>query len=66
MANMSYCRFENTFRDLQDCVDNMYNISSEREKLYRSRMFDLCQQFIEEYDDVKFVDDEDEDDDSQN
>ena len=66
MANMSYCRFENTFRDLQDCVDNIHNVSSEREKRYRSRMFDLCQQFMEEYDDVKHDDeDEDEDEDSQ-
>jgi len=22
MGNMSYCRFENTSNDLQDCVDN--------------------------------------------
>jgi len=25
MANMSYCRYENTARDLQDCVDALYN-----------------------------------------
>jgi hypothetical protein len=23
MANMSYCRFENTARDFRDCVDNI-------------------------------------------
>lgn len=23
MANMSYCRFENTWRDLQDCENNL-------------------------------------------
>ena len=23
MANMSYCRFENTLADLKDCEDNM-------------------------------------------
>jgi hypothetical protein len=22
MSNMSYCRFQNTYQDLQDCVDN--------------------------------------------
>lgn len=25
MGNMSYCRFENTARDLQDCVEAIYN-----------------------------------------
>ncbi len=25
MSNMSYCRFENTARDLEDCVDALYN-----------------------------------------
>jgi hypothetical protein len=25
MANMSYCRFENTARDLQDCVEAINN-----------------------------------------
>ena len=63
MANMSYCRFENTFLDLQDCVENMHNVSSEREKQYRDRLAMLCEEFIAEYEDV---DDEDEDDDSQN
>ena len=27
MANMSYCRFENTTRDLNDCVDALQNDS---------------------------------------
>ena len=59
MKKMSKWRCENTFRDLQDCVDNMHNVSSEREKQYRSRMYDLCQAFMEEYDEVQH-DDEDE------
>mgnify|MGYP006208400621 CR=1 FL=1 len=25
MGNMSYCRFENTARDLADCVDAIFN-----------------------------------------
>ncbi len=25
MANMSYCRFENTYHDLIDCFDNIWN-----------------------------------------
>jgi hypothetical protein len=24
MANMSYCRFENTLNDLVDCLDNIF------------------------------------------
>jgi len=30
MANMSYCRMENTYRDLLDCYNNMDGVASER------------------------------------
>jgi hypothetical protein len=43
MANMSYCRFENTFRDLKDCYNNMGSDDlSEREWEYRRQMIKLC------------------------
>jgi len=29
MSNMSYCRFENTSRDLEDCVDALENNETE-------------------------------------
>jgi len=29
MANMSYCRFENTARDLRDCVEAINNDETE-------------------------------------
>ena len=29
MANMSYCRFENTLHDLKDCYDALQNITPE-------------------------------------
>ena len=36
MSNMSYCRFQNTLRDLEDCLDalcdidgNLYELSKE-------------------------------------
>lgn len=34
MGNMSYCRFENTRQDLNDCLNALHerNISSKREK----------------------------------
>ena len=43
MANMSYCRFENTFRDLEDCVENIDNDGlSESEKKYKAKLIALC------------------------
>ena len=57
MANMSYCRFENTSKDLQDCIDavetmlnnsgkNEYNESlSTSEKIYFEELIELCDTF---------------------
>ena len=33
MSNMSYCRFQNTLRDLQDCVEVMYDIDGNFQEL---------------------------------
>ena len=42
MANMSYCRFENTYHDLQDCLDNLNQpASNERDERYRIRLINL-------------------------
>ena len=44
MSNMSYVRFENTYRDLKDCAENMdepENLSLDEQK-YRKRMIELC------------------------
>ena len=43
MANMSYCRFQNTYIDLRDCFDNMdgYDLS-EREFKYRKLLIEMC------------------------
>lgn len=51
--NMSYCRFENTYSDLADCVDALEdnNINSESEHNYARRMYDLCQKYIDTYED---------------
>ena len=50
--NMSYCRFENTFRDLEDCVDAIVNDEdiSEREANFAHRMRNLCEEYIQAYD----------------
>lgn len=58
MANMSYCRFENTYQDLVDCVNALEDIAydgesiSEREWRYAKRMRDLCEQFLETFDEI--------------
>ncbi len=65
MANMSYCRFENTYNDLQDCSINLNNVSSESEKRYREKLVELCKEIIEEYEFVKLNEDEDEWDDEE-
>ncbi len=43
MANMSHCRFENTFKDLQDCHENIDNDElSKTEQRYRKLLISLC------------------------
>ena len=70
MANMSYCRFENTYADLAGCVVALdrtidgEDTISERELFYARQMRDLCEQYLELVDKVTCQDDdEDEDDD---
>jgi hypothetical protein len=50
MANMSYCRFENTYRALLDCSEHFEDegLSSDEEK-YRKRMIELCQNIVDSY-----------------
>ncbi len=49
MANMSYCRFENTYRDLKDCSLNMDEPGSSSEKMFRERLIKLCVQIADDY-----------------
>jgi len=49
MGNMSYCRFENTARDLEDCVDALYNeekIDSQYERNGLQRILDLAKDIV--------------------
>ncbi len=42
MPNMSYCRFENTYNDLIDCLDNISDeAGNDRDERYRIRMIRL-------------------------
>lgn len=50
MANMSYCRFENTYRALLDCYIFMNEELSEREHEYRGMLLNICEKMINEYD----------------
>jgi len=42
MANMGYCRFENTFLDLQDCFEHMDDKLSESEDEYKNKIINLA------------------------
>lgn len=62
MANMSYCRFTNTLRDFQDCVralqlDGLNSLSPD-ELFAADKLRNLCDEFIQIYDDeVEYEDD---------
>ena len=66
MANMSYCRFENTLSDLEDCRDALDrgDSLSQREAGKAKALIDLCREISDNYD-ADYVDslkeDEDED-----
>jgi len=50
MANMSYCKFQNTLNDLRDCYDaiNDNNLSEEEERA-RDGLVKLCAKIVNEY-----------------
>jgi hypothetical protein len=63
--NMSYCRFENTLRDMQDCywALNEFDDLSASEREARSRMLKLCQEMLNEaMDEPEEVDEQEEHD----
>lgn len=42
MANMSYCRFENTVPDFVDCTEHIEDALTEREDRYRRTLINGC------------------------
>lgn len=47
MSNMSYCRFENTVRDLEDCAEHMFDdLFSDEEVMARTRLIELCDKIL--------------------
>ena len=59
MANMSYCRFENTVSDLADCVMALKRVVydgeaiSEREWAKAKSMLTWCQTFIDTFEEAE-------------
>lgn len=56
MANMSYCRFENTANDLQDCIETMFDANdlpgldlSRYEAAALERMVEQCREFLAQH-----------------
>jgi len=49
MGNMSYCRFENTLRDLQDCYDHMDEELSPNEEKCKEKLIEICQLIVNDY-----------------
>jgi len=61
MANMSYCRFHNTFLDLQDCYNDLesrngingtdeYGEKLEGQELRRAKqLIELCKEIADEF-----------------
>lgn len=47
MSNMSYCRFQNTFHDLQECAQYLNDELSEDEERYRNKLIQVCLYIIE-------------------
>jgi len=46
MANMSYCRFQNTVQDLRDCADRINTKLSEEESRARLVLIELCRDIL--------------------
>jgi len=62
MANMSYCRFENTLSDLRDCYRNIDETDLSRTEIAaRKELIELCQ-LIAEVADLELEMDEEEED----
>jgi len=49
MANMGYCRFQNTEKDLRDCLDSILDGDelSEEEEEAKNSLVDICQEILD-------------------
>lgn len=56
MGNMSYCRFENTNADLEDCLDAIEDELSATEHEYRIKLVRKCAKLILDWAETSTVD----------
>lgn len=50
MSNMSYCRWENTLSDLEDCVESFHNgVANRDEASARKRMMAVAEELLSLY-----------------
>jgi hypothetical protein len=47
MANMSYCRFQNTLVDLVDCQEHVHDEVSKHEEHARNELIATCVEILE-------------------
>ena len=57
MPNMNYCRFHNTKSDLRECLENWDSPKSFNERKERVRLFLLCKEVVESFDEQELLDD---------
>jgi len=56
MPNMSYCRFENTYNDFLDCINNIdTKAETERDEAYRKKLLALIINMSEDIDNLKEI-----------
>jgi len=58
MSNMSYCRFENTARDLEDCLDAIQNgeindLGSQYEVDALEELLEICKNIVTYKDEIE-------------
>lgn len=54
MANMSYCRFQNTLRDLEDCREHITDTQlSKEESRARLDLVELCRDIVAEFEEAE-------------
>lgn len=52
MSNMSYCRFQNTLKDLRDCANHLSDLLDRDEHEAREALVKLCQDIVEDAEDA--------------
>lgn len=63
MSNMSYCRFENTLADLEDCLDNITEEVSAEEHEARIKLIEVAKEIVRAARENRWITEEQEDED---